>query len=151
MVTRVAVTTGHFVSSDARAKKAALLFDRFAVFGLSSLRNDRGEWEALGWTFPGGVPEHGWEARFDWMLEHGLLYDERMTFHRPFRPSVKLEYSCLADPVLKEWTCDASIPENEVDSGGQRRPLPWVWSGACSETRAGILPQRFAGIRTAMP
>lgn len=96
----------------ARAKKAALLFDRIAVFGLSSLRSESGGWDGgAAWDFPGGMPEYGWEARFDWMLEQGLMYDEKITAtHHLGHRGVTVEYSSPMDTATTTWKFNDRLP-----------------------------------------
>jgi hypothetical protein len=49
LTNRVAVASGYFIAVESRAKKAALLFDRFVLFGMSSLRGEKGYRRAPGW------------------------------------------------------------------------------------------------------
>ncbi|MBB5402637.1 hypothetical protein [Paraburkholderia youngii] len=105
------------------------------MFGLSALRSEAGGWDGgPTWDFPGGAPEHGWQARFDWMLGEGLLYDEKITFGRsgPGNSLLKIEYSSLTDLDVGrvELFSEGQARHGRVDGLATLGGPLWQWDAA---------------------
>ena len=125
---RFGVTVGRTLQDFAPPKSAALLFDHIVVFGLDSILDKRNRrW----W----GPESRALRANVDWMLERGILLEERVSFE----PGDLLDAVSRGDEGSTAETRHPAIVTNYLQQGRPIATYRWTVARDGQERASGAL------------